>query len=73
MNDFARDLGRLEGRLGAMEDRLEKIDAILERIDERLGRIEATDNQLLGAGRISAWIAGVVGAVIALLIEHFWG
>lgn len=71
-SDLYRGLGEVEGRLGAMEDRLEKIDGALERIDARLARIEGTESQRQGAFKFGQWVAGIVGAAVALIIQHFW-
>jgi len=70
--ELQRDLGRVEGRLGAMEDRLDKIDGVLERIDSRLARIEAAESQQRGGLTVATWIAGALGALIVVVLNHFW-
>ena len=67
-----RDLGKLEGEMAAVKDHLEKIDVVLERIDSRLARIEAAENTRKGAFSIGQWLVGVIGAGVALFIQHFW-
>ena len=72
MMDLHRDLGRLEGGIVAANDRLDSIDRVLERIDLRLARIEATESTRKGAFSIGQWLVGVIGAGIALVVNHFW-
>jgi hypothetical protein len=70
--DLHRDFGRMEGQLSAMDDRLGKIETIVERIDDRLAKIEARESELRGAWWVLAATGTVVGAVIAIVVGHFW-
>lgn len=82
-DDLQRSLGRVEGNQSAMEarmDRFEKLmsdgfktveDALTD-IDKRLASIESKESERKGAFSFGQWIVGVIGAGLALIVNHFW-
>jgi hypothetical protein len=80
MDDMARDVGRLEGRLQALED---KVSIVERSIDERLGAIEQKLDRLTEAfnmGRGAAITVAKLGGLLLLasgtvawFVDHMTG
>lgn len=81
--DTNRALGRVEGNQTSAELRMNRFEVIvlrgfddikheLTKVNDRLTAIETAESQRTGAFKLGQWIAGVVGAGVALLFEHFW-
>lgn len=81
--DINRSLGRVEGNQNAADKRMDHFEELMRqgfnelknelvKVNRRLTAIEMAESQRTGAFKLGQWIAGVVGASVALLFEHFW-
>ena len=79
--DLQRDLGRMEATADAMGARLDRIERLIEEgfkeLREEIGTLKARDAERGALEKAAAWIAGIVGALLATvgtaLAEHFLG
>lgn len=80
MNDMARDVGRLEGRLQALEDKVEvterTIDDRLGTIEQKLDRLTDAFNMGRGAATTVAKLGGLLllaSGAVAWFVDHTTG
>ena len=71
-NDLHRDIGRMEGRLDAIEGAVAEIKADVQDIKKALETLTKRDAERGAFEKAGVWLAGVIGAAIAIIIGHFW-
>lgn len=71
-NDLHRDIGGLERGQADMERRLDRIEELLEGLRADIADLKMRDGQRSALEKAGVWLAGVLGAAVALLVQHFW-
>lgn len=69
MNDFSRDIGRLEARADSTDERLERIEAKLDKLVEELSGMSGGRKALVGL----LTLAASLGAAVAEAMHWFRG
>lgn len=72
-NDYAQDVGRLEGRMDSVDARIEKLEASIKHLTDLVTELKAGQDQFKGGYAVLGAIAGVAaafGGAITWVLEH---
>lgn len=72
-NDYAQDVGRLEGRMDSVDKRIEQLEASIKHLTDLVTELKTGQDQFKGGYTVLAAIAGVAaafGSAITWFIEH---
>lgn len=62
-----------DNMLGQHEAKIENLERVIEKMGQDVHAMRTAMDELRGAWKLAIWISGVLGAVLALVINHFWG
>lgn len=72
-NDYAQDVGRLEGRMDSVDRRIEQLEASVKHLTDLVVELKSGQDQFKGGYTLLAAVIGVagsVGAAITWVLEH---
>lgn len=72
-NDYAQDVGRLEGRMDSVDNRIEKLEASIKHLTDLVTELKAGQDRFKGGYAVLGAIAGVAaafGGAITWVLEH---
>lgn len=70
--ELYQQLGGLSKGVEAMEKTIEELVSEVRQLRAEVSDLKLKEAQRGAVERASIWIAGVLGAGIAMLAEHFW-
>lgn len=74
--EIQRDMGRMEGKQDAMGARLDRLEKMIEEgfseLRNDIADLKSAESKRSGAFAIGHWIVGIIGAGVAILIDHLW-
>lgn len=75
-NDISRALGRVEGDIAAVKQGFDRLERVMSEgfsdVGKRLSQLESKESGRSALERAAVWLSGVIGAGMALIVEHFW-
>lgn len=71
-NDLHRDIGRMESRLDNLEKGVSEIKETVEQIRLSVEQLTNRDTQRGAFEKAGVWLAGIIGAGLAVVVGHFW-
>ena len=66
MTDEAQQLGR-------HEEAIANLKVTFDKMAEDVHAMRKAMDEMRGGWKVAIWISGVIGGIIALLVNHFWG
>lgn len=72
LSEIHRSLGIIEGKLDALQDQLNRHMKKHDKVDRDVAYLQADVNKAKGATTMIGAVAGLLGALIVLIIKAFW-
>jgi len=72
VNNVNRALGQVQGEILALKNVLDEIRSDLHDIKADVAELKMKEGQRSVIEKAAVWMAGVLGAVITMIVGHFW-
>jgi hypothetical protein len=72
-NNYAQDVGRLEGRMDSVDNRIEKLEASIKHLTDLVTELKAGQDKFKGGYAMLGAIAGIAaacGSLVTWVFEH---
>lgn len=72
-NDYAQDVGRLEGRMDSVDKRIEQLEASIKHLTDLVTELKTGQDKFKGGYAMLGAIAGIaaaLGSAITWVLEH---
>ena len=60
-------------QLGRHEAKIENLEHLIQQISADVHAMRTSIDQMRGGWKVAIWIAGVIGAAVGIIANHFWG